>query len=62
MKYVYECYFNDKPECKTCMLSKGDGGEYKYCMALGMRPRCPEEGHHVDCPLKPVDPAQEKEE
>jgi len=53
MKYVYECEFIDKPDCNKCMLSN-ERNDKKYCMALGNRPKCPEEGCRKDCPLKEV--------
>lgn len=51
MKYVYICEFNGTPECVKCMLSDDDG-VHRNCMALGSRPRCPEEGCREDCPLR----------
>lgn len=53
-KYVFECYFEDTPKCEWCMLSKNTG-EHRNCMALGIRPRCPEEGCRKDCPLKKIE-------
>ena len=57
MKYVYECYFTEKPECSKCMLCRtrgldGDGETVSGCAALGIMPRCPDEGCREDCPLK----------
>jgi hypothetical protein len=57
MKYVLELNFTDKPKCSACMLSgtKGldlNGETVIACFALGIRPKCPEEGCRRDCPLK----------
>lgn len=55
MKYVYKCEFKGDPECVKCMLSEDDG-VHSNCMALGSRPRCPEdEGCRKDCPLQLTD-------
>ena len=57
MRYVYECVFIDKPKCSRCMLSGAKGQDLHgetvmACFALGIRPKCPEEGSRTDCPLK----------
>jgi hypothetical protein len=59
MKYVFEANFKDTPVCTSCMLSgtKGlnsEGETVIACFALGIRPKCPEEGCRRDCPLKLV--------
>lgn len=53
--------FNDEKgvECNRCMLSgvKGlnlNGETVIACFALGIRPKCPEDGCRKDCPLIPV--------
>lgn len=53
VKYVLECYFENEPDCLSCMLSSSLGAlEGKsICMALGVRPICPNEGRRKDCPL-----------
>jgi len=56
MKYVLELNFTDNPKCSSCMLSGTKGlnlaGETVIaCFALGIRPKCPEEGRRKDCPL-----------
>lgn len=55
MKYIYECEFFSEPKCKKCMLS-----EHGHCIALGQRPRCPEDGSRSDCPLQPYNPPGKK--
>ncbi|MBE6067746.1 MAG: hypothetical protein E7211_08650 [Clostridium lundense] len=47
-------------ECSRCMLSgvkglDGNGETVTACFALGIRPKCPEEGCRKDCPLIPVE-------
>lgn len=59
-KYVFECWFNGKPECNKCMLSRSkgiglDGETVVGCAGLGSMPKCAEEGCRKDCPLKPVE-------
>jgi len=56
MEYVLKLGFLDKPKCSNCMLSgvKGldlNGETVMACFALGIRPKCPEEGCRIDCPL-----------
>lgn len=56
MEYVFKLSFTDKTKCSNCMLSgtKGldlNGETVIACFALGIRPKCPEEGCRVDCPL-----------
>lgn len=57
MKYILEEEFRDKPDCKRCMLGSSIGtvDGKMLCMALGIRPICPEEGCRKDCPLKPIE-------
>ena len=45
--------FDDKKgvTCERCMLSHCVG-ERSKCMALGIRPFCPDDGRRKDCPLK----------
>ena len=43
-------------ECSRCMLSGSKGQDLNgetvmACYALGIRPKCPEEGCRIDCPL-----------
>lgn len=58
MKYILECDFTDKPVCDKCMLSfskmSSEGESKNYCAALGIRPKCPDEGCRKDCPLNPL--------
>jgi hypothetical protein len=57
MKYKLELNFTDTPKCSSCMLSgvRGldlEGETVMACFALGIRPKCPEDGCRRDCPLK----------
>jgi hypothetical protein len=52
VKLIYVCEFDDKKgvECSMCMLETTG-----KCIALGNRPKCPEEGKRKDCPLKSLE-------
>lgn len=58
MDYVFKCSFAKVPECNQCMLAfskmSTDGETRIYCAALGNRPKCADDGHRQDCPLKPI--------
>jgi len=58
MKVVFEQEFDDKKgiECNRCMLSFSKMNNIKgetemHCSALGVRPKCTEDGNRKDCPL-----------
>lgn len=56
MKYILNLNFKDIPECINCMLCRNKGldlnGEtVKGCSAIGIMPKCPEEGCLKTCPL-----------
>ena len=56
MRYILNLSFVDKPICNRCMLSRSKGldlhGETVIgCSALGMMPKCSEEGCRENCPL-----------
>ena len=56
MEYILKLSFKDKPECARCMLCSSKGQDLRgetvmACFALGIKPKCPEEGCRSDCPL-----------
>ena len=58
MKVVFKLEFDETKgiECRRCMLSFSKMNSYKeetemHCSALGIRPKCPDEGNREDCPL-----------
>lgn len=59
MKTIFIQEFNNKIECNRCMLSFSkmnfNGETELYCSALGIRPKCAEDGNRKDCPLTVVE-------
>ena len=56
MKYKLKLQFKESPECCRCMLCgiKGldlNGESVEACFGLSQRPKCPEEGCRINCPL-----------
>ena len=56
MKYTLTLEFKKTPVCHHCMLCRVKGQDSNNestvgCAALGIFPKCPDEGCRDDCPL-----------